>query len=188
MNLSLNLKELLIATHHLYPQPEAGKPPLRLVERAQWAPKETLQGESLLVTLSDDFWLRVMVEDADAPDGSWKVAVDLSQLLHQKLKSDKWKGCSEICEKPKKETSVFKQRLHDLRSRTFAQAITSFAWSGITCKKGKEQRSIFVTSSKNGLLAFWSFSATDGSPPVIVKLNKIHKLGSGELLVMSTCR
>ena len=142
----------------------------------------------MLVTLTDDFWLRVMVEDPEAADGSWKVTVDLSQLLYQKLKSEKWKGCSEVCDKSKKEMSVFKQRLNDLRSRTFAQAITSFAWSGLTYKKGADQKSIFVTSSKNGLLAFWSFSATDGNSPTNVKLSKIHKLDGGEVRVINTRR
>lgn len=186
--LSLDDKELLIATHHLYPQPEAGKPPLRLVEKTVWAPKEAFPAQSSLVTLTDDFWLKVMVEDSEAADGSWKVAVDLSQLLHQTLKSEKWKGCSEVCDKPKKEISAFKQRLNDLRGRTFAQAVTAFAWGGITCKKGAERKSILVTSSKSGLLAFWSFSATDGNSPTNVKLSKIHKLDGGEVRVINTRR
>jgi hypothetical protein len=71
----------------LYPQPESGRAAVRMVDVVAWAPACAVRGSTdpaALATLTDDFWLRVMVPTEDGV--GWEVAADVSKILRHHLK------------------------------------------------------------------------------------------------------
>jgi hypothetical protein len=109
-------------------------------------------------------------------------------LVYSQFQAQKWKNCSEVCGDSKQSSSVLRQRVRDLRGRTFAQAMTAVTWSDIIHVKNERSSSssLLVTSSKDGTVTFWTvdFDKTLLS----VSFNASHRTEFGEIGVLRTYR